>query len=171
MSMDRTSGPIVVGELNPYGADPYYALYDEPKGASGDRLRRIFGLSRDTYARLDKRNICDGKWSIVAARLCADSIISERRPLILLGSKVHSAFGYDDLDAPSIVAPDQSVHPARLIMPHPSGLCRRWREPGIVDYIRDLLNGLCPSIPWGEAGLTLPGSSPRIITVTTGATP
>ena len=54
---------LLVGEVNPYGADPRMALYHLPRGASGDRLREILGLDDATYIRrLSRVNLCTGRW-------------------------------------------------------------------------------------------------------------
>ena len=36
---------LLVGEANPYGEDPKYALFPQPRRAAGNRLRLIFGLT------------------------------------------------------------------------------------------------------------------------------
>lgn len=33
-----TTKPILVGETNPYGGNPDYALYPDPPGSGGERL-------------------------------------------------------------------------------------------------------------------------------------
>jgi hypothetical protein len=38
-----------------------------------------------------------------------------------------------------------------ISIPHPSGLNRRWNEPGPVDHVRTLLRSIAPEIPWGTA--------------------
>jgi hypothetical protein len=44
------SKPLLVGEVNPYGGDPYYALYPAPDGCSGHRLcYLILGMRREDY--------------------------------------------------------------------------------------------------------------------------
>jgi hypothetical protein len=38
---------VLVGESNPYGADPYYALYPAPDGSAGHRLCcLVLGMTR-----------------------------------------------------------------------------------------------------------------------------
>lgn len=41
---------IIVGELNPYGSGPSWALHHLPRGASGDRLRQHRGERRHEAA-------------------------------------------------------------------------------------------------------------------------
>jgi hypothetical protein len=125
--------PLLVGEANPYGADPYYALYPLPENASGGRLARILGLSESQYLRLfDRRNLCPMEWSAPVARAQAENIRAEgREHVVLLGAKVARAFGFD-------YAPfTGSKH--FYLLPHPSGLCRVWNEPDAVQRARQLL--------------------------------
>lgn len=167
-------GIVVVGELNPYGVDPRYALYDEPKQASGYRLRTlVMGLRRTTYFRLKKVNLCTGIWSAKAAREAAHALLVEHAnqtddTLILLGRKVVGAFfcgpdGLDPRDTPqpftrsfcrySVVGGSTTEREREnlVILPHPSGLNRSWGEPGAFERARALLREACPGVPWGEA--------------------
>jgi hypothetical protein len=57
---DRDYCTLLLGEANPYGGDPRYALYPEPEGSSGWRLchmvmglgaRRRHGLGRERAER------------------------------------------------------------------------------------------------------------------------
>lgn len=61
--------PLLVGEQNPYGADPKFALYPYPENSAGGRLCfKVFGLTRHEYlARFDRVNLCSGKWSMSRA--------------------------------------------------------------------------------------------------------
>ena len=89
--------PLLVGESNPYGGDPYYALYPAPDGCSGHRLCcLILGMSRSAYLALfDRVNLCEGKWTIRKARAAADDLTATpNRRIVLCGSKVTSAFGF-----------------------------------------------------------------------------
>jgi hypothetical protein len=129
--------PLLVGEANPYGADPYFALYPLPEQASGGRLARILGLSESQYLRFfDRRNLCPTKWSAPVARAQAEAIresirLGERTAVVLLGAKVSRAFGLD-------YAPfTASRH--LYVLPHPSGLNRIWNEAGSVERARELL--------------------------------
>ena len=138
--------PLLVGEANPYGGDPEYALYPYPEGASGDRLcRKVMGLSpREYLAMFDRVNLCPTRWSMKTARLRALEILaSDRgapRAYVLLGSKVRAAFG---------VGHDPFTHFRSLrelpgpqvfvVLPHPSGLSRAWNAPGAYDRAREVL--------------------------------
>lgn len=152
--------PLLVGEANPYGADPEYALYPLPERASGDRLcRLVMGLRRVEYLqRFDRVNLCPQRWSAPQSRDNAIDILrSQRLRIVLLGAKVCGAFGlaYEPFSAHASplggtrilerVPPDENVKvdlgPTRVvvILPHPSGLCRAWNEPGAFEKARKTL--------------------------------
>lgn len=159
--------PLLVGELNPYGSRPDYDLYPRPRGCAGYRLAEIMGLRERDYLRLfSRRNLCRGKWSIVAARAAAREIVllSEATTLILCGAKVCAAFAIPF--APftrrrcwwgASTAEGVRVHPTALepkskrdvdfsldvfIIPHPSGRSRLWNVSGAHDRARELLRPL-----------------------------
>lgn len=128
-----------MGELNPYGVDPEYALFPWPRNASGNRLREILGITDSAYLALYGRtNLCVGKWSIVAAREAARAISVNELPryIVLLGSKVCKAFGvpYE----PYTVRPSGRGYPL-VVLPHPSGLNRAWNEPDAVERARRVM--------------------------------
>ncbi len=159
MSEAIPPGPVLVGELNPYGSRPEFALYDSPEGSAGERMRRmVCGLRPHTYRALSRHNLCVGEWSGPVARASARhlSCSYEGRVLVLLGRKVASAFGLAREPAFSIHRPPvftlvggpTTVH---VLLPHPSGLCREWHEPGAFARARGLLREACPWVPWGEA--------------------
>lgn len=144
----------LVGELNPYGADPRYALYHEPRNASGDRLRRILGLTVRSYVPLPKYNLCVGKWSVKAARARAQEIWGQHSTLVLLGGKVRAV--YDDLvvgklEAFKVRTIDASAEWKVLLipLPHPSGMCREWNNPTAVLGARELVKRYA-GLPCGE---------------------
>ena len=147
--------PLLVGELNPYGDDDHFALYPRPERASGHRLcTLVMGLREADYLRrFDRANLCYRKWSIVEARRRASELLKarpcERQPdgppiyptIVLLGSKVCSAFGVEY--APFSITThfeawaDLSYREyTAVVLPHPSGLCRTWNEPGAFDKAR-----------------------------------
>ena len=157
--------PVFVGELNPYGANPHFALYCLPATSAGGRLQRLVcGLHRTTYLACLRHNLCDGRWSAPAARdranallaeLAADGTPSPLPGFVLLGRKVASAFGLGDI--PPFTGAFRGV-PGRtepgavacIVLPHPSGLCRVWNEPDAFDRARTLLRSTWPTVPWGE---------------------
>lgn len=142
----------IVGELNPYGADPRYALYHEPRNASGDRLRRILGLSVRSYVPLAKYNLCVGDWMTVAARARAADVMRAHRVIVALGAKVRAAFMYwrgglwTGQSAPFVASSGDHTF---VVLPHPSGLCRAWNEPGVVERARELVKKYA-ELPCGE---------------------
>lgn len=133
--------PLLVGECNPYGPDPEFALYPAPDGSAGHRLAtKILGLSRKDYLkRFDRINLCSGRWSIRAARAEAQRLCDagEHETFVLFGSKVASAF------LPGPYAPFRiHEHCAGrfVVLPHPSGLSRGWDAPGSFERARALLH-------------------------------
>lgn len=142
----------IVGELNPYGADPRYALYHEPRNASGDRLRRILGLSVRSYVPLAKYNLCSVEWSTSKARARAADIMAEHKVIIALGAKVRTAFMYWRIGIPEpagVPFVHQGNDHVMVALPHPSGLCRTWNDPGVVERARELVK-LNAGLPCGE---------------------
>lgn len=130
--------PLLVGELNPYGIDPKFALYPVPKYASGARLAEILNLSRGRYLdRFDRVNLCIGEWSMKEARLTAEKILNQERDVvILLGRKVATAFDvHVDLLTACLVGDGATAY----VIPHPSGLNRFWNEPDARERVRALL--------------------------------
>lgn len=137
--------PLLVGESNPYGSDPSFALYPLPERASGWRLcKLVMGLERGAYLRaFDRVNLCTGKWSMGEARDKAQEIRDSRRkaPIVLCGAKVSEAFGMDFY--PFTVSDTFDLHGMHVrrfvVLPHPSGLSRAWNEPGAFDRARAVL--------------------------------
>lgn len=133
--------PLLVGELNPYGADPYFALYHLPREASGNRLRLILGLEDNEYLdKFDRVNLSEGRWSLRTARLRANAILGgePRSALVLLGAKVCSAFSlpfWPFTVQRSACAWDEGGVPV-AVLPHPSGLSRLWNVEGADERAR-----------------------------------
>ena len=138
--------PLLVGETNPYGADPHFALYPEPRGCAGWRLCvPILGLAPDVYlARFDRANLlATGSWSEPAARRAASALAAtgdERRMFVLLGAKVTAAF---QPHFATTLIPFQRYFLGRspvVVLPHPSGRCRVWgQKPDAVARARALV--------------------------------
>lgn len=141
---------LLVGELNPFGADPRMALFYLPRTSSGNRLRRILGLSDVDYMRHCSRvNLCVGRWDLGKAREAARDLLFSERParvVVLLGLKVRQAFVVERMFKPT-VRRDKLI----VSVPHPSGRCRTWNEPGVVAKLRAMLRFLAPDVPWGTA--------------------
>lgn len=139
--------PLLVGEANPYGPDPYYALFPEPEGSAGDRLcRMVMGLSRSEYlTRFDRINLCARRWTLGEAR-GAVARIKRLRPhgqvTVLLGAKVCAAFdvGFRPFTALGDWSVGQGTRaPVYVVLPHPSGRSRGWSVSGSYDRARKLL--------------------------------
>jgi hypothetical protein len=146
---------VLVGESNPYGSDPSFALYHLPRRASGDRLRAHLGLRDSTYDALDKENLCDGRWSVVAARGRAGDLVHLYDVVVCLGAKVSQAVadatGWERVPFFGTATTGGARALAVVSLPHPSGLCRVWHEPGAREKARAILRQLAPDVPWGEA--------------------
>lgn len=133
--------PWLVGESNPYGSDPRYALYPDPPGCAGWRLcHKVFGLTPKRYiGAFERRNLLEGgRWSVPRAREAAMRIAQESSdaPLVLLGARVAAAF---DLPfRPFWVAMDGLV----AVLPHPSGLSRAWNDPAAPARARTTVESL-----------------------------
>ena len=135
--------PLLVGEANPYGGDPEFALWPVPKGCAGERLcRKVMGLDEEVYlARFDRVNLCPRKWSREVAEAKAQEIQWERagHVIVLLGAKVTRAFG---LAFDPFARVNRVVHTEiskYVILPHPSGLSRSWNVAGAYDRARAVL--------------------------------
>lgn len=153
---------VIVGESNPYGADPCFALYHLPRRASGDRLREHLGLTDETYEAIDKVNLCAGRWNMAEARERGWGLASRYDVLVLLGVKVAVAL---DMPGATFTArvrngkfEDGTPRTWTLVsIPHPSGRNRTWdsdrvwRDLGARDIARALLREHAPWVPWGEA--------------------
>lgn len=156
--------PLLVGEDNPYGGDPRYALYPEPRNCAGDRLcRLVMGLtSREYLARFDRANLCAERWSVKEAHRRAAVFLDERPEgvFVLLGAKVAAAFerasGFAIQPSPFLMKVLEVESPLSLLrgvkrfvfLPHPSGRCRAWNEPGAFDLARSVLRvaGVLPEL-------------------------
>lgn len=139
---------LLVGELNPYGSSPEYALYPDPPNSAGARLCQYIGAGRDTYTSLWRTNLCRGKWSLTYARERARFLLGLHRwnKFVLLGVKVQQAFArHIFLEQTIADARHMKVTQARhrcgesvetlhqevviFRSPHPSGLNLQWNNP------------------------------------------
>lgn len=137
--------PTLVGESNPYGSPPCYALYPEPDGCAGHRLcTKILGMTRNDYLDSFFRvNLCNnGKWSMKTARHNSLALGQWPGGVILLGSKVCKAFDFPF--HPFHI--DLSNRGKMLCLPHPSGLCRLWHEPGYINRARAAVITFAPHL-------------------------
>lgn len=153
---------VLVGESNPYGADPRNALLNWPRTSAGSRLQRlVLGLPENVYLseRIERGNLCAGPWSMPRARAQAAKVIEHRRGavVVMLGRKVATAFARAGIRPPgqavTIPEPFSMVHSSVgtfVSLPHPSGLCRIWDEPGAFERARTILREAAPHLPWGS---------------------
>lgn len=152
---------LLIGEDNPYGGDPRFALYPYPRRASGHRLMTILGVAEGVYLddeAIARTNLCPEHWSAKLARKNARAI-HEAPPaatVVLLGRKVAEAFGAEIFSSSVAFLPftatymvkDPPVH--YVALPHPSGRCTEWNAPGAVERARRLMRTACPAIAWGS---------------------
>lgn len=134
--------PVLVGEYNPYGSNPRFALFPNPRSSAGGRLcYDIFGMNAAEYLRsFDRMNLLEiAKWSASLARSRAASLLTDNpgRTFILLGSNVCKAFGFEFKPFSSDA---RLVPPGRIIrLPHPSGRCLLWNAPDAAETARRLV--------------------------------
>jgi hypothetical protein len=154
----QRSDIVIVGELNPYGSDPYFAMYCDPPASAGGRMQRLVcALERHAYLELGRVNLCVGKWSRPKARAQA-TLLRETAPYetwVLLGRKVAESFFTDGAPMPFnwgvLRYPWDSTRGAKfLCLPHPSGLNRVWNEVGAFERARAALREVAPLVPWGN---------------------
>lgn len=126
--------PLLVGEANPYGVDPAFALWPLPENASGGRLCRILGLPPSVYLdTFDRANLCPSSWSkAVAMANAKELLLGPQRYFVLLGRKVATAFAYGRRE---FFTRDGYF----LLLPHPSGLCQLWNDPENVRRAREMV--------------------------------
>lgn len=127
---------LLVGESNPYGAAPEFALYPAPQRSAGYRLCvEVLAMPRAAYLEtFDRCNLLSvSTWSTPAARLAAGRLTHKRR--VLLGAKVAAAHGLRFTPFEQVWG--DTWH--GVILPHPSGRCRLWEERGAMQKARDIV--------------------------------
>lgn len=134
MHVDLARPPVLVGEDNPYGGGPQNALLPEPANSAGWRLcHKVMQMDERIYKTVFLRyNLCARKWNIAEAKRRARGLsdLYADNHMILLGAKVSGAFGL--IYRPFNVSTEAGGRKI-LILPHPSGRCRVWGEPGAYD--------------------------------------
>lgn len=137
---------VLVGEDNPYGGDPRFALYPEPGGSAGQRLCGVvLGMHRVEYLRRFHRvNLCVGRWRIGDARQAAHDLrASTNLPLVLLGARVCEAFAIAPFSSCVWdVVRESAGCGGFAVLPHPSGRSRAWNRPAAVHMARDAVSRL-----------------------------
>ena len=154
--MEMTGRVLLVGENNPYGSTPEFALYCYPPGCAGYRLRRIFGLPQHQYLSLHRKNLCDGDWSKEAAKKRVLELLSPTAPwrvIVMLGRKVAESFEKVALDAPMEAFTTRASCPGMTLvaLPHPSGRNLIWNQPWARARARQIMREVAPELPWGTA--------------------
>lgn len=127
---------LLVGENNPYSDAPQHALLPWPKGAAGDRLRRILGYSTRRYlVEFDRVNLLPlgAKWSVSAARERTGRLDHERRVLLGLRVALAHKITFKPFRRRRVGGLDL------LMLPHPSGRCRVWNDRRSVSKARRAL--------------------------------
>jgi hypothetical protein len=152
-----TSRILLVGESNPYGSDPEFALYCYPPGCAGHRLFRILGLPEDQYLGLHRTNLCAGEWSTVQAKDRVWELLSPQAPwnvIVLLGRKVTESFQKVALeDVPLVAFSTRVCCPGMTLvsLPHPSGRNASQWNPKARARVREIMREVAPELPWGSA--------------------
>lgn len=142
--------PLLIGEANPYGSDPYFALYPEPEGSAGHRLcHLVLGFEHAAaYLRaFGRANLCRRDWNMKAARQSAVNMREVTNfQAVLLGRKVAAAFRCEDVPPFTVHRPWGDNFPNRwmVVLPHPSGLCREWNGPAAFLRARELVQSVYP---------------------------
>lgn len=140
-TLPYVGAPVLVGELNPYGADPYFALYPYPRYSSGGRLCYDilgFDYNQDYLRKFRRVNLCAGHWSMGEARATVTELRKEGGPFITLGAKVARAFRVHFVPF-TVQASIDDINADVYVMPHPSGLNRLWNVSGSIDKAREFL--------------------------------
>ncbi len=146
---------VLVGENNPYGGDPAFALYCEPERSAGGRLcRLVLGLEpREYLRRFTRVNLLQRpKWSAPLARERAAEMLltAPQARFILLGRRVFDAFTSQKVgDLPKVTrewVPLTVYGGNMLALPHPSGLCRFWNTPGAFELARNAVRAFAPGV-------------------------
>ncbi len=145
---------LLVGEANPFGGGPDWALFPSPENSSGARLcRLVFGLSRETYlATFARANLLSapaaGRWNAHLASRAASNLILKHEPSVVvgLGKKVADAFG-----VPGPMPSSRHFRDFLFVgIPHPSGRCHAWSDPETLARCREALRNAMPDVPFGE---------------------
>lgn len=126
---------------------------DPLSGASGNRVRRLMGLTLGQYQSIPRANLFDEPrpvWnadlaSALAERMCLRSELHDRR-VILWGRRVAISFGLGDTPFLQWTR-CELVHQSKLdsdftVIPHPSGLNRWWNDEGNLRQAHEFLAGI-----------------------------
>lgn len=146
---ERTRRVLLLGECNPQSDDPRHALWPDPPGCAGHRLRDIMGVDGPTYLSYWRTNLCNPTWDSKDAMHRAWELLLDDCPwttIVMLGRKVEKSmrfFGAIEIFGSRLVErelPPDVSHPVTLVsLPHPSGVCREWNEIDAVPRARKIL--------------------------------
>jgi len=160
-SLPPTCRVLLVGETNPYGAEPEFALYCAPANSAGGRLQRlVLALPRTQYLAIWRANLCDGGFDRDEARARAARLLygdvearlsSPWSVIVMLGLKVSEAFRASTAAVERwepFSAMDVGVPGRRLVyLPHPSGRnAATWGEAGAFERARELVRAAAPEL-------------------------
>ena len=155
--METSGRVLILGEDNPYGSDPQFALYCYPPGCAGYRLRRILGLPQHQYLALHRKNLCDGAWSKDRAKARALELLDPQASwnvMVLLGRKVTETFekvALDDVRLEPFASRTCCPGMTLVSLPHPSGRnAGSWSGQAPM-RARQILRELAPEVAWGSA--------------------
>lgn len=115
-------------------------------GGTRRRLASLIGVSRD---ELMDAVLWLNLWEYPGTRVeryvrLVEESAEPGDAIVLLGRKVSSAFGLDDVPPLGRVVRGSGAGPVLLCLPHPSGLNRWWNDPGNVESAETSLREL-----WG----------------------
>lgn len=145
---------LLVGEINPYGAEPEFALYCAPESSAGGRLQRlVLDLPRADYLAVWRGNLCVGGWDKTDANARAAALLAGHHPwavVVALGAKVSTAFW-------AVSGSSESrwrlweVHRAHdrtvICLPHPSGRnADVWGRGGAFERARGFVMDAAPEL-------------------------
>lgn len=150
---------LLLGEDNPQSSRPEFQLYPRPSGCSGHRLQSlVLGLPEQDYLAVWRTNLCSPTWDQLSARQRLRLLLARETPwatVVCLGRKVakvaemvtnltknHNFRTFDHAEL-------TDVGKRLIFLPHPSGRCREWNEPGAFRRAQGLMRMASPTINWG----------------------
>jgi len=141
--------PILLGMNNPQSAEPSMALWPDPPGCAGHRLWVISGMGRTEWLEMfERRNLLDStRWVQAEGEKSADRMRGELRDRVVVMCGVDVARCVEGLPRglfcwhrPMSGGVEGQGWWARI--PHPSGKCRDWNDPIVVECARIFLEEL-----------------------------
>lgn len=125
---------VLLGMNNPLRVDPEFALYPAPVNCTGWRLWKMLNartgaLKHEYLGAFERRNLVPLlTWSPRAARAHAELLKDQLRgrEVIVLGAETRRALGLPEL----LVLPQTIGETTWRQLPHPSGRCHWYNDPG-----------------------------------------